>query len=100
MNEPKDRVAEKSHIKPALCRNSYTSWLLEQADKPPLDQSIEEGVEENPPNPALDRAGPSAHTETTTVEPPDLDKTKKIYPVEWYVKDESEQVRRVIKDMG
>ena len=43
---------------------------------PPLDQPVEEGMEENIPDSALDQAGPSAHAETTTVEPPDMDETK------------------------
>ena len=55
-------------------------------------------VEQNPLDQALDQAEPSTSTETTAVEPPVLDKTKKRYLVVIpYVKGISEQVRRVIK---
>ena len=68
---------------------------------PPPDQPVEEVVEDNPPDPAPDQAGPSARTETTTVDPPDLDKTKKRYPVVIpYLKRVSKQVRKVMEGYG
>ena len=54
---------------------------MEEADIPPPDQPVEEGMAENLPDLASDQAGPSIHTETTTVELPDIEKTKKRYPV-------------------
>ena len=64
--------------------------MLEGLDTFPPDQPVVDGVEEDPQDPALDQAGPSAPTETTTVKPPD--KTKKRYPVAIpYVKVVSEQ---------
>ena len=80
VSDPKDRE-EKAHIKQALHWNGYPAWLLEGADMPPLDQPAEEGVEENSLDPAPNQVGSSAPVETTAVEPPVLDKTKKSYPV-------------------
>ena len=98
MGDPKDLEEEKAHIKQALCLNGYPVWLLEGADTPPLDQPAEEGVEENSLDPAPHQVGPSYPAETTVVEPPVLDKTKKDYPVVIsYVKGLSEQVRRVMR---
>ena len=72
--------------------NGYMGWLL---------MEVEEGVEDNSPDPAPDQAWRSTCTEITVVEPPDLDKTKKRYPVVIpYVKGASEQVRRVMKGYG
>ena len=62
---------------------------------PPLNQSVEEEVEENPPDPAPDQAGPSVPTETIAVGPPVLYKTKKRYPVViQYGKGVSKQVEK------
>ena len=58
----------------------------------------EEGVEENSWDPAANQAGPSTPIETTPVEPPVLDKTKKRHPVVIpYVKGVSEQVIGLMK---
>ena len=78
MSDLKDREEEKTHIKHALCWNSYS-----------LD-------------PALNQVGLSAPAETTAVEPLVLDKTKKSYTVVVipYVKGLSEQIRRVMRGYG
>ena len=58
---------------------------------PPLDQLVMDGVEEDPPHLASDQAGSSAPTETTAVEPSDLDQPKMRCPaVIPYVKGVSE----------
>ena len=88
----------KAYIRQALGWNSYTRWLLEGADTPPPDQPVEEAVSENLPDLAPDQAGPRVHTENITVEPPDLEETKKRYPVAIpYMKGVSGQVRIVMK---
>ena len=80
---------------------SYLSWLLYGADTPPPDQPVVDGVEEVPPDPAPDQAGPSTPARNTVVEPPNLDKTKKRYIVVIpYMKGVSEQVRRVMNGYG
>ena len=79
----------------------YLKRGLERADMPPPDQPVEEGAAENLLDVALDQALPSIHTETTTVEPPYFEKTKKKFPVVIpYVKGVSEQVRRVMNGKG
>ena len=101
MSDPKDLEEEKAHIKQALCWNGYPVWLLEGADMPPLDQPTDKAVEENSLDPAPNQGGPSDPVETTAVEPPVLDKTKKSYPVVIsYVKGVSEQVRKVMRGYG
>ena len=101
MTNPKDLVEEKTHIKQALHWNGYLAWLLEGADMPPPDQSAEEEVEENSLDPASLQLGPSDPAETTVVELPVPEKTKKSYPVViTYVKGVSEKVRRVMRGYG
>ena len=73
---------------------------MEGADPPIRSASRRRGGREHQ-DPAPDQAGPIALAETTVVEPPDLDKTKKRYPVViLYVKGVSKQVRRVMKGYG
>ena len=48
---------------------------------PSLDQPVEDAVEEDLTDPALDQAVLSAPTGTTAVKPLDWDKTMKRYPV-------------------
>ena len=53
---------------------------------------------ENLPDLALDQAGLSFHTETIIVEPTDLAKTMKRYPIVLlYMQGVSEQVRRIMR---
>ena len=74
------------------------AWLLEEADMPPPNQLAEEELEENSLDPAPHQGRLSDPAETTVVDPPVLDKTKKSYPVVIpYVKGVSEQVRRVMR---
>ena len=80
MSGLKDRE-EEAYIKQALYWNGYLGWLLKGSDTPALDQPAEEVMEQNFLDPAPNLAGPSAPTETTVVESPVLDKTKKRYPV-------------------
>ena len=68
---------------------------------PPLDQSAEEGVEENSLDPAPNQVGPSTPADTTAVELLVLGKTKKSYPVVIpYVKGVSNPVRRAMRGYG
>ena len=96
MSDPKDLV-EKTRIKQALRWNGYPAWLLEGADTPPPVQPAEE-VEENSLDPAPPQLRPKGPAETTVVDLPVPEKTKKGYPVVIpYVKGLSEQVRRVMR---
>ena len=88
-----------------LCMEYMIVCLLcmEGADKPALDQPAEEGRWgiSSTRHSALNQAGHSAIAETTLVEPPVLDKTKKRYSVVIpYVKEVSEQMKRVMKGYG
>ena len=77
VSDPSDLEDEKAYIKQALCWKGYPAWLLEGADMPPLDQLAEQVMEENSLDPAPLQVGGSNPAETTVVQPPVLDTTRK-----------------------